>query len=456
MPRCPSRLTLAAFAAVLLFSAGGGVARVASPPDVGYDVPATDAGLPGAGPIRRAGWFVKNWREHRTQWAGQVAQDQHAVVFFGDSITQYWGPDLGGSFPGLKVANRGISGDTSRGLLVRVQQDVLSLHPAAVVLLIGTNDLADKATPAVVAGNIRLLLAVLKASNPALPVVLCEVFPSSPQKDRPADLIEELNRLLRDVVRDQAQVTYLDTWTLFADAAGNAKLAEFPDLLHPNATGYAKWAGALREVFATLGLTETAADNFQPEPGFSSLFNGHDLTGWGYRPTTAEDVKAAKAWLAGDPANAAAWPVVRQASSFDGQAATPDGRFVAKNGRLVDTIPPEYRKVQKLWTTQEFPHDFVLKLEFRASPNADSGIFIRGPQLQCRDYLLAGPYRQLKKYRPLDWNEIVITVKGGSAHCTCNGELLEAAMRVPATGPIGLEGDRGQVEYRHLRLQTLP
>jgi hypothetical protein len=47
-------------------------------------------------------------------------------------------------------------------------------------------------------------------------------------------------------------------------------------------------------------------------------------------------------------------------------------------------------------------------------------------------------------------------VTNSVAYCTCNGEVLEAAMKVPATGPIGLEGDRGQMEYRRIRLHELP
>jgi hypothetical protein len=105
---------------------------------------------------------------------------------------------------------------------------------------------------------------------------------------------------------------------------------------------------------------------------------------------------------------------------------------------------------------REFPRDFILKLEFRATPDTDSGIFIREPQLQCRDYLIAGPYNQLQHYKPQDWNEIVISVHGRKALCTCNGEVLESAFDVPATGPIGLEGDRGQMEYRRIRIQELP
>jgi hypothetical protein len=134
---------------------------------------------------------------------------------------------------------------------------------------------------------------------------------------------------------------------------------------------------------------------------------------------------------------------------------SPDGRYAAINGRLVVKTPAEGRRIQQLWTTEEFGEDFILKLEFRATPNADSGVFIRKPQLQCRDYPLAGPYFELQNYKPQDWNELVVTVKGGIAHATCNGELLTDDMEVPATGPIGLEGDRGQMEYRHLRLKTL-
>ena len=87
---------------------------------------------------------------------------------------------------------------------------------------------------------------------------------------------------------------------------------------------------------------------------------------------------------------------------------------------------------------------------------ADSGIFVRGRQLQCRDYSTMGPYRDLKSYKPQDWNEVVITVKGGTAVCTCNGEVLEAAMPIPANGGIGLESDGGIMEYRNVRLKLTP
>jgi lysophospholipase L1-like esterase len=420
-----------------------------------FAIPATDAGLPGAGPIRRYDWFQALWRERRSEWAKRVAEDRHAVVFLGDSITQGWGGGLGAAFPGLKVANRGISGDTTRGVLLRLEEDVLALDPAAVVLLIGTNDLEEGATPDVVAGNLKLIVAGLERHDPKMPIVLCQVFPSSATKKRPAEKIKALNALYLAAVKNDPRVTYLETWPLFADASGDAKPSEFPDLLHPNEAGYAQWAAALRPIFATLGLSETIPDPFAPEEGFESLFNGRDLTGWGYRRTSDEDRESAARWQASDP-DAAAWPFVEEPVTFDGLTFTPDGRFAAIGGRLVVRTPPEHRKIQQLWTTRQFPRDFVLKLEFRATPNADSGIYLRGPQLQCRDYRLAGPYEKLERYRPQDWNEIAVTVEGGVAHATCNGEVLESALRLPASGPIGLEGDRGQMEYRRIRVKVLP
>ena len=394
--------------------------------DARFQIPASDDGLPGTGPIRRYDWFRKLWAERRAAWAQRVQQDQRAVVFLGDSITQGWGDNMGNSFPGMKVANRGISGDTTRGVLIRLKEDVIALNPAAVVLLIGTNDLEEGADPEVINGDLKLILAELKHHDPKMPVVLCQVFPSSETKKRPAEKIRRINQLYAATVRGDAQVTLIETWPLFAGEHGDAKLEEFPDLLHPNEAGYAKWSAALRPILATLGLLENEPDNFQPEPGFVALFNGRDLTGWGYRT-----------------------------NNFDGLTASSEGRYFARFGRFIVTTPAEGSRIQQIWTTREFPSDFILRLEFRAGVNADSGIFIREPQLQCRDYLIAGPYKKLKHYKPQDWNQIEIVATNNVAFCTCNGEVLESAFKIPPTGPIGLEGDRGQMEYRRIRLKEL-
>lgn len=187
--------------------------------------------------------------------------------------------------------------------------------------------------------------------------------------------------------------------------------------------------------FMFTGLQASAqTEKWKPDAGFESLFDGTTLNGWCYRSKEGDVTE-----------------------KFDGKKVSSDGRYSSANGIITVNYPVGVeRKVQQSWTLREFPKNFILKIEFRASKNADSGIFLRGKQLQCRDYLLAGPYKDLKNYRAQDWNTIIVTVKDNIAHCECNGEVLEDALVLPATGPMGLEGDRGQMEYRHIQIKELP
>jgi lysophospholipase L1-like esterase len=285
-------------------------------------LPETDDGLPGTGPIRRYDWFRNLWTERRTLWSSRVQADQNTVVFLGDSITQGWGDQMGNTFPGLRVANRGISGDTTRGMLLRLENDVLALNPKGVVMLMGTNDLEEGADAAAISKNIELMLEAIQKNDPKTPVTLCRVFPASASVQRPSDQIQAINGAIANVAKKFPQVTMVDTWTLFANAKGDAKESEFPDLLHPNSIGYAKWGAAIRPVLATQGLIDTDPDPFTIEPGFVALTNGKDLSGWRLAPTKTEPAE----------------------DNLEGKVATSDGRYVAINGRIVVTTPPEGRR----------------------------------------------------------------------------------------------------------------
>jgi Domain of Unknown Function (DUF1080) len=183
-------------------------------------------------------------------------------------------------------------------------------------------------------------------------------------------------------------------------------------------------------VAATFALAAIAARAEGPEPGFKSLFNGRDLTGW------------------------------RQgASALAGKTESPDHRFAAKDGILVirGGLPNE-PKATEIDTIDSFAGDFVLRFEFRAARDANSGLHLRDHdikhQLQIRDYPRAGPYKTLKSYKSEDWNAIEVVMKDGKARCTCNGELLEEAMELPPKGPIGLQSEINALEYRNLRIKS--
>ncbi len=173
-----------------------------------------------------------------------------------------------------------------------------------------------------------------------------------------------------------------------------------------------------------------AGDGFKIEDGFTSLLNGKDLTGW---------------------------RVGREV--LDGKTVSSDGRFAAKDGALL-IIGGD--KIEDINTIRAFNRDFVLRLEFRAAPKANSGLYLRGKQLQVRDYATVGPYKELKRYNEGGWNAIEVKVKadaagaGALAECTCNGEVLEQALPVPAEGGIGLQSETGRIEYRRIRIKEQP
>lgn len=208
--------------------------------------------FPGAGPLQVGDWFKKLWLQKRIEFSNKIAAEKGAIVFFGDSITQGW-TGAQKDFPTRKIANRGISGDTSRGLRYRIKEDVLDLNPKAVSLLIGTNDLALGGTEEQIISNIKAIIAELQKQNASVPIILNRVMPRAGDQDFPAR-IAKLNAAIDALAAADKRLTICDTFGIFDDGTSKCKKAEFPDMLHPNEKGYAKWQAALEETFAKLKL----------------------------------------------------------------------------------------------------------------------------------------------------------------------------------------------------------
>jgi len=213
--------------------------------------------LPGKGPTNIWSGLPAKWAQRHKEWAGHGGEDRGAIVFLGDSITEGW-HSLTNDFPRLHVVNRGIGGDTTRGVLYRLKADVLDLDPKAIVLLIGTNDVGNGADPDDVAANIRQILADIKAFNPHVPVVVCKVMPRYDRQIDRAGKLKKLNGEIEAEIKGDPEFALCDTWSPFADAEGHCLASEFPDLLHPNEVGYAKWHAALELIFGDLKLTSPA------------------------------------------------------------------------------------------------------------------------------------------------------------------------------------------------------
>lgn len=225
--------------------------------------PANASEFPGSGEIPffwRADWYVPNWVYCRDRyWSNRIA-DHGKAVLLGDSITQFWWTSADAfAFP---TANRGIMGDFTRGILFRLQTDVLDFDPPAISLLIGTNDLSAGIPPETIAANITTILDHIEAwtqtrmmaGKPRVAVVVSLIMPrgnAAPENDvRPA--VAELNQRLIALTTGRPRTAVCDSWVIYADADGFPDPVEFSDLLHPEPAAYPRWRDALVAAFATL------------------------------------------------------------------------------------------------------------------------------------------------------------------------------------------------------------
>jgi len=176
------------------------------------------------------------------------------VVFMGDSITDSWPqPRFGAFFPGKKYVGRGISGQTTPQMLLRMRADVLNLKPKVVVILAGTNDIAGNTGPMTdeeIEGNL-MSMSELAAAN-GVKVVLSSITPVSeyhmatpaavPQTTlRPMKRILAVNAWMKSYAAAHGHV-YLDYVPAMTDASGLLKAEFSADDLHPNAAGYSAMA----------------------------------------------------------------------------------------------------------------------------------------------------------------------------------------------------------------------
>lgn len=166
------------------------------------------------------------------------------AVLFGDSITEGWAKKDPDFFTANNYLGRGISGQTTSQILVRMQQDVVSLRPKYVVILCGINDIAQNPGHAV---NIEAAIASIKsmcdiAKDHKIKPVLCTLLPSYKIRWRKylgnvLGQVQEFNRQLKDYARSN-HIKLVDYYAAFADDKGRMPEKYSSDTVHPNLDGY--------------------------------------------------------------------------------------------------------------------------------------------------------------------------------------------------------------------------
>ena len=212
---------------------------------------------------------VQNPKKALTDWAdfSRYREDnaslelptatQKRVVFFGSSTTDNWGRRFDTSFfPGKPYINRGISGETTPQMLLRFQQDVVALKPAAVVFLGGSNDVAGntgRMTLDMTENNIRSMAAIAQANG--IKMILASQLPVTSffwnKCLRPeADLLA-LSAWEKSFAATH-QLGYVDYYSVLAAPDGGFRDGLSLDGVHPNKKAYEIMALIVEKVISSV------------------------------------------------------------------------------------------------------------------------------------------------------------------------------------------------------------
>jgi len=174
---------------------------------------------------------------------------QHFTILAGDSLSSWFPTDL--LPPERTWLNQGIAGDTSAGLLQRLEL-FDKTQPERIFVMIGINDLIRGVADGMILENQRQIVRYLRRVHPESQIVLQSILPHNQQFSnwKRADpvansQIRQLNQEIEAIAAAEG-AKYLDLHSLFTDTEGNLRPELTTDGLHLGRQGYLVWRSALQ------------------------------------------------------------------------------------------------------------------------------------------------------------------------------------------------------------------
>ena len=163
-------------------------------------------------------------------------------------------------------------------------------------------------------------------------------------------------------------------------------------------------------------VTATRADDYKPEDGFTSLFNGKDLTGW----------------------------KTEKGESLDGKTEAYAGRFKMADGVL--TIDPSVKGDVKVFTARELGKDVHIKFDFKPDAKCNNDLFLQGLKFDLKK-------PDVKNMKENEWNSFEIIIAGDKAEFRNNGESLKTMPVKGKASTFGIRAEFGAMQVRRLRVK---
>ncbi len=187
-------------------------------------------------------WHSKDMYDH-------LPDTRNEIIFLGNSITD--GAEWSELLNNKKVHNRGISADVTEGILLRLDA-VTRVKPAKIFIMIGVNDLSRNMTIDQVIANYRTILERIRTETPKTRVYVESILPVNPatgmalSHTNKTEVIMELNGRLRELATEFGH-TYIDLFSIMADADNHLPKSFSIDGLHLSYEGYRVWVDAIKQ-----------------------------------------------------------------------------------------------------------------------------------------------------------------------------------------------------------------
>lgn len=198
------------------------------------------------------------WKKRHDEKLALVKEGGWEVAFIGDSITHGWeghGKETWEKYYGdRKAINIGYSGDRTEHVLWRLDHGELDgYQPKVAVIMIGTNNTGHRMdAPEVIATGVIRILQRIQEISPQTKVLLLGIFPRSAEATDPQRENNDLANAMLEKMGNDETVFFLNINDAFLTEDGVLTKEVMPDLLHPEAAGYATWAEAMEPTLAKL------------------------------------------------------------------------------------------------------------------------------------------------------------------------------------------------------------
>ena len=165
------------------------------------------------------------------------------IVFLGNSITE-GGKDWNKKFGVVGISNRGISGDSTDGVIARLNE-IIHFSPKAIFLLIGINDIYNELTPSTdyIANNILKIIKRINQESPKTKIFLQTILPV--EKEIYKEKIIAVNKMIKTFV-SQSKFEIIDLYSIFVNEDGRMKKELSYDGVHLNEKGYTVWVDYIK------------------------------------------------------------------------------------------------------------------------------------------------------------------------------------------------------------------